>query len=56
MNKDEIVQLWLDAEEELRNDNDDKCLEMKEKFSKEFDELSKEDQEYVKDYIDSVGG
>jgi hypothetical protein len=54
MNKDEAIQLWLDAEEELRCGNDDKCLEMKEKFSQGFDELSKEDQQYTKDYLESV--
>lgn len=56
MNKDEVVQLWLDAEEELRNENDDKCLEMKAQFSKEFDKLSKEDKQYVKDELDSLAG
>lgn len=57
MNKEEIIQLWLDAEEENRKhtkEGIDKCLELKDKFSKKFDKLSNEDKEYVKDYLDSV--
>jgi hypothetical protein len=53
MNKDELIQLWLDAEEENRNQNDEKCIEMKNKFAKEFDKLSKEDKQYVEDYLES---
>ena len=56
MNKEEIQQIWLDAEEELRNENDNKCLELKDKFSEEYDKLSDEDKQDVKDYIDSVAG
>lgn len=58
MSKDEIIELWLDAEEENRIGTDesiDKCLEMKDNFSKGIDELSKEDKQYVIDYLDSVG-
>jgi len=54
--KEKIIQLWLDAEEELRKDNDDKCLELKEQFQEEYSKLSKEDKQYVDDYIESVGG
>jgi hypothetical protein len=56
MKKDEVIQLWLDAEEENRNGNDEKCLEMKDQFTKENDKLSKEDQQYVKDYLDDLAG
>ena len=41
--------------EELRNENEDKCLKMREQFSVELDKLSDEDKEYVKDYLDSCG-
>jgi len=53
--KDEIVQLFLDAEEELRNGNDDKCLDLKDQFSEEYKKLSDEDKQYVEDYLESVG-
>jgi len=53
--KEELIQLWLDAEEELRNENEDKALKMKEEFSVRYDILSAEDKEYVEDYLDSCG-
>jgi hypothetical protein len=59
LNKHDLVQLWLDSEEENRTGTDEsikKCLEMKDKFMEEMKKLSEEDQEYVKDYLDSVGG
>ena len=58
MNKESLIQLWLDAEEESRKHTeagDKKCLEMKEQFSAEFDKLSSEDQEYVSEYLEEVG-
>jgi len=48
MSKDEVIEIWLDAEEELRNENEDKGVELKEKFTEEFSKLSKSDQEDVK--------
>ena len=54
----ELIQMWLDAEEENRKhtkEGDDKCLELKVKFSKEFDQLSDEDKKYVKGYLDDLG-
>ena len=56
MNAEQLIDLWLDAEEELRNGNDEKCLEMKELFMKEKENLSDEDKEFVEDYLMSVGG
>ena len=56
MTKDAIIQLWLDAEEENRNGNDEKCLELKDKFSEEVKNLSKDDQEYVADYLEDLAG
>ena len=58
MKKDEVVQLWLDAEEENRKhtqDGEDKCLKLKEQFSVEYEKLSNEDKQYVKEYLESVG-
>jgi vacuolar-type H+-ATPase subunit H len=57
MNKDKIIQMWLDAEEENRNhtqEGDDKCNELKDKFISELDKLSEEDKKYVKDYLDDL--
>lgn len=54
--KDKVIQLWLDAEEELRNGNDTKCLELKDQFSNEWEKLNLDDKQYVVDYLDSVGG
>ena len=59
MEKVEIIELWLDAEEENRKHTKEgvtKCLELKDKFREEFNALNKKDREYVKDYIESVGG
>jgi len=54
----ELIQMWLEAEEENRKhtkEGDDKCRELKVKFSKEFDKLSDEDKKYVKGYLDDLG-
>ena len=55
MDKLKLIELWLDSEEELRNGNDDRCLEMKDYFSEQYAKLNKNEQEYVKDYLDSCG-
>ena len=58
MTKEDLIQLWLDAEEENRKhtpEGDAKCNELKDKFPKEFDKLSDEDKEYVKGYLDDLG-
>ena len=55
MEKEKLIELWLDAEEELRNGHDNKCIEMKDSFSEQLVKLNKEEQEYVKDYLDSCG-
>lgn len=55
-NVDRVVYLWLDAEEELRRGNDAKCLELKAKFSKEFDKVTADDKREIVDYLESVGG
>tara|TARA_R110000868_G_scaffold157748_1_gene385189 strand:+ start:941 stop:1120 length:180 start_codon:yes stop_codon:yes gene_type:complete len=57
MNKDEVVQLWLNAEEENRKhtqEGDEKCLELKDKFSDEYEKLSNEDKQHVESYLESV--
>lgn len=58
MNTEEIIQLWLDAEEENRKhtvEGTSKCMKLKNKFSKEFTALNEKDKQHVKDYLDSVG-
>tara|TARA_Y100000389_G_scaffold204137_1_gene255189 strand:+ start:1913 stop:2083 length:171 start_codon:yes stop_codon:yes gene_type:complete len=55
MTKETLIDLWLDAEEELRNENDEKCLEMKKLFIKEIVNFSKIDKIYIEDYLESIG-
>ena len=55
MSNEELIQLWLDAEEQLRKGDDDKCLEMKKKFIGEYNKLSEKDKDFICDYLDSVG-
>jgi hypothetical protein len=53
MSNEDVIQLWLDAEEENRKHTDkgeNKCLELKAQFSVEFEKLSSEDKEYVSEY------
>jgi vacuolar-type H+-ATPase subunit B/Vma2 len=55
MDKEELIELWLKAEEELRNGNDDRCIEFKDSFSEHYANLNKNEQEYVQEYLDSCG-
>jgi ribosome assembly protein YihI (activator of Der GTPase) len=55
MKREDIIQLFLDAEEELRNGNEDKCLELKAQFQEELKKLSKEDEQYVREYLEDLG-
>ena len=50
----DIVQLWLDADEELRNGNDDKCNQLKEEFSNEFGKLCLDDKKEVIQYLEDL--
>ncbi len=54
MNKDEVIQLWLDAEEENRNGNEAKCLELKDKFSNEWTKLSLDDKQEVTNELENL--
>jgi hypothetical protein len=57
MNKDELIQLWLNAEEENRKhtqEGDEKCIELKDKFSYEYEKLSNEDKQHVESYLESI--
>lgn len=59
MEKDKIIYLWLDAEEENRKhtqEGDNKCLELKRQFSNEFQKLSLKDKQYIVNYLESVAG
>jgi hypothetical protein len=51
---DEVIQLWLDAEEENRNGNEEKCLELKDRFSNEFSKLSLDDKKEVTEQLESI--
>jgi ribosome assembly protein YihI (activator of Der GTPase) len=50
-----LAQMFLDAEEELRQGNDEKCLELKDAFSEECKDLNQEERQYVDDYLMSLG-
>ena len=52
--KDLLVDLWLTAEEELREGNYDSCLTLKDLFIEYFELINKEDQEYVRDYLEQI--
>lgn len=52
--KDLLVDLWLTAEEELREGNCDSCLTLKDLFIEYFELINKEDQQCVRDYLESV--
>jgi len=52
--KDLLVDLWLTAEEELREGNCDSCLTLKDLFIEYFELINKEDQEYVRDYLEQI--
>ncbi len=56
MKVDKIVELWLDAEEENRkhtSEGNKKCLELKDKVTKEYNKLSKKEKQEVDDILDS---
>ncbi len=55
MSKKDLIYLWLDAEEELRNGKEDKCLILKDKFSNEFKVLSLDDKKEVTEYLEDLG-
>jgi len=58
MSNEELIQLWLDAEEEKRKHSergDMNCHEMKQKFIGEYNKLSEKDKDFICDYLDSVG-
>ena len=56
MDNDDVIQLWLDAEEELRNDNEVIALNLKTKFSNEFSKLSLDDKQYVTNELENLAG
>ena len=49
-----VIQLWLDAEEELRNGNVKKAIDLKEKFSNEFSKLSLDDKKEVTNELENL--
>ena len=57
MNKEEIIDLWIEAEEQNQigtEESVEKCLELKDQFSNEWAKLSLEDKQYVVDYLDGM--
>ena len=49
-----LIKIWLEAEQELRKGNEKKCLELKNKFTSRYIKLNKEQQQYIKNYLDSI--
>jgi len=59
LKKNELIQMWLDAEEENRKHTGEgvsKCIELKVKFRAEFKKLSKENQSEIEAELDSLAG
>jgi len=54
MNNDDIIELWLEAEEELRNGNDLIAINLKTKFSNEFSKLSLDDKKYITNEFENL--
>ena len=52
--KSEVIQLWLDAEEENRKGNELECIRLKTQFSIEFSKLCLDDKKYVNEYLEDV--
>jgi hypothetical protein len=50
------IQLWLDAEEANRNGELKKAFLLKIKFSKAYEKLWGEAQDYVSRYLEDIGG
>ena len=58
MNREDLVQLWLDAEEENRKHTEEgntKCLALKDAFSTIYSTLSIEEQKDMDEELDSYG-
>ena len=55
-NPETALQLWLDAEEELRNGNDELCNELKDLFQVGVAKFSPEDKKETEEQIESIGG
>tara|TARA_R110000803_G_C11946229_1_gene317137 strand:- start:839 stop:1009 length:171 start_codon:yes stop_codon:yes gene_type:complete len=56
MDKDEIVQLWLDAEEQTRKGNPRITVNLKTKFSNEWAKLSLDDKQAVTNELENLAG
>ena len=52
---DKLIELWLKAEDENRKDNIDKALKLKMNFIKIYVTLDKKDQNYITEYLNSIG-
>jgi len=56
LNRDEVVNIWIKAENQNRLEEYAKCEQTKNLFQVEYDKLSEEDKEHVRDYLESIGG
>lgn len=53
---DRLINLWLEAEEEGRNGNDNECNRLKNEFAIEYETLRPSDKENVDEYLASIAG
>ena len=54
-NTQAVIDLWIDAEAENINCNEEKSLKLKEEFQTEYNKLSDEEKHYVTNYLESIG-
>lgn len=52
---EETIEMFGQAEEQLRRGNDDGCLELKEEFQERCNTYTEEEKKYVDDYIETMG-
>lgn len=50
-----LIELWLLAEDENRNGNRKSCLQLKRKFDKNLKTISTKKQAYIIEYLKSCG-
>jgi hypothetical protein len=55
MNKEDVIQLFLDAEKLNRSGKIDEAIDLKLEFSQSYNDLPSTDKTFVDEYLESVG-